>query len=304
MDDIAYALRIQANDNGIFDEEIIQDIINAYKNNNQNLMDELLGSHQDDDDFPDFEPTNDNDIDPDEIYRPAVFSQGLYHNLLQTIASSNMLNNNLFSQRMGPIHNSLSQINLNEIIDTVSNSHHINLDQISGDLFKMYLPGQNNNEDDENIDHNQQQTGFSFSNGPGGFLSVIPGGFYSLNGIDYTNDNITINGIANQINDFLGAMGNMANQFMDVPVTLTDKALDKIKDLTYKELKEKQPNLDLDEKCAICLALLSEDSDNFKYNCLPCKHSYHSECIKQYLKDYDYHCPICKEECGEHVAKI
>ena len=52
------------------------------------------------------------------------------------------------------------------------------------------------------------------------------------------------------------------------------------------------------------MALLSEDNDNFKYNCLPCNHSYHTECIKQYLKDYDYHCPICKKECGDHVAKI
>lgn len=296
-DDIEYALRIQANDNGIFDEEVIQDIIEAYKSNNHKLLDDLL--NQDDNDFPDLEPTNDQDLDPDQIFGSFRIPTRLHQSLLYSITSSNRLNNPLL--QIGPNHNSLQQINLNEILDIGNNSQHFN--QISRELFRMQLPEYNEEDyNNENIDHNY--AGVSFSNGPGGFLSIASNGFYSRNGIDYTNGDITINGIANQINQFLGAIGNVTNQFIDVPVTLTDNALDKIKDLTYKELKERNPKIDSDEKCAICMALLSEDNDNFKYNCLPCNHSYHTECIKQYLKDYDYHCPICKKECGDHVAKI
>jgi len=37
---------------------------------------------------------------------------------------------------------------------------------------------------------------------------------------------------------------------------------------------------------------------------LPCKHKYHSSCIIQYLTNYNYKCPCCKEEVGLPVHNI
>jgi len=105
-------------------------------------------------------------------------------------------------------------------------------------------------------------------------------------------------------NIFSGFDQMMQNMNEPVTVTLTESALDGLKDMTYDELKSQLPNLDADENCSICFDKLSNESDKHKYNKLPCDHSFHSDCIKEYLKNYNYHCPICKAECGEHKAHI
>ena len=105
-------------------------------------------------------------------------------------------------------------------------------------------------------------------------------------------------------------MGNLgqANFNDPVPVALTNNALNSIKDLTYEEvievLNEKNKTISDDETCSVCFSTLTEDKDNYKYCVLHCNHVFHSQCIKPYLKDYDYHCPICRESCGDHEAKI
>lgn len=276
-DDIAYALRIQANDYGIYDEDIIQNIINAYKDNDQKRIEELLNQTHQHEEYEFQESIDDSDLDPDEIYGTIDLNQnnGLGFNILHGLQPTfGVLNNNIF----GNI--DTSQLNLYELINQINSS----LNNQNGAVSYEYSYIIDDN--DEVIENNYQ---FPISNGPGGFF---------MSGIN-------INNFTNQINEVINTMANVTQQFTEpVPVTLTEKALKKIKDLSYKQLKKKNPKLDPDEKCAICMGLLSDDSDNFKYNCLPCNHVYHSECIKQYLKDYDYHCPICKEECGDHEAKL
>ena len=75
--------------------------------------------------------------------------------------------------------------------------------------------------------------------------------------------------------------------------------------MTYDEIKEVLPNLDINEKCAICWDRLSDPSEELKYyKILPCSHPFHSVCINEELSNYSYHCPICKKECGESEAII
>ena len=67
--------------------------------------------------------------------------------------------------------------------------------------------------------------------------------------------------------------------------------------------KNKKYNLekDLDEKCTVCLGPLKKDDMVWELNC---KHVFHQDCIKTWLKEYNYKCPVCREEAGEGETDI
>ena len=54
----------------------------------------------------------------------------------------------------------------------------------------------------------------------------------------------------------------------------------------------------------LCLEKLNVNVDECKYIVLQCHHIYHNKCIIEYLANYDYHCPLCRDECGEHQANL
>jgi len=124
------------------------------------------------------------------------------------------------------------------------------------------------------------------------------------------------NGVFGSINNILGMIGSEVNietvmnglngifAMEPVQVTLTPEALNQLDEITYEEVKEHIPEIDAEEQCSICLDKLIDKPEDHKYTILPCNHIFHSNCIKEYLKDYDYHCPICKSDCGEHKPKI
>lgn len=125
----------------------------------------------------------------------------------------------------------------------------------------------------------------------------------NLNGIFHSYNNIHSNNIPNPF--VLFGNDNIDNNFDPVRVCMTKNSLDNIKDMTYDDIKEKLPNLDENEKCAICWEKLSNLIDELKYyKILPCSHAFHSVCVSEELSNYSYHCPICKKECGDHEAKI
>lgn len=74
----------------------------------------------------------------------------------------------------------------------------------------------------------------------------------------------------------------------DVVVTLNEDEL--------KSLKKYILDKNLDEKCSICMMGLEKEQEITE---LPCVHNFHSECIEPYLKEYNYKCPICREEVGK-----
>lgn len=90
--------------------------------------------------------------------------------------------------------------------------------------------------------------------------------------------------------------GIIGNHQEDVTVALTEDAVNKLPEINVETLKG---NLEeFNENCTICL-----DAMNDKIILLPCKHYFHPECIKKWLREYNYKCPICRTESGDHETK-
>ena len=127
---------------------------------------------------------------------------------------------------------------------------------------------------------------------------------------DYNNSNTFINtsnlnnisseqflNVINIFNDILNSnINNNDTELEDVIVTLDDNDYDKLEIIKYKELDNS-----LENKCSVCLVEFQDD-DNVMI--LPCKHYYHTNCIKEWLKEYDYKCPVCRYECGKTKNNI
>jgi len=74
----------------------------------------------------------------------------------------------------------------------------------------------------------------------------------------------------------------------DVVITLNEDEL--------KSLKKYKLDKDLEEKCSICMIGSEKEQEITELHCI---HNFHSECIEPYLKEYNYKCPICREEVGK-----
>ena len=82
---------------------------------------------------------------------------------------------------------------------------------------------------------------------------------------------------------------NLNNPEMDdVKVTLDDNDVNKINTEVLQS--------DSKEKCSICMMEMIKDNKICK---LDCKHNFHEDCIMQWLKEYNYKCPVCRKECGK-----
>ena len=89
----------------------------------------------------------------------------------------------------------------------------------------------------------------------------------------------------------------------DVKVTLEDNDLDNIVTDKFKSIIEKEMLDDESDseskskyKCTICMMKFEEEDMVSK---LKCNHIFHEDCIKEWLKEYSYKCPVCRAECGK-----
>lgn len=70
--------------------------------------------------------------------------------------------------------------------------------------------------------------------------------------------------------------------FEDVKIVLTSEEFNKI---------VKKYKVESKKDCSICMEELEEDS-----SILPCKHCYHTKCIKQWLCKENVKCPVCRND--------
>lgn len=103
-------------------------------------------------------------------------------------------------------------------------------------------------------------------------------------------DNInTHNSLLNVLNSILSNINlNHNDDLEDVVVTMND---DDIANLEIIKLTTKLP-----ENCTICLNEMDENNEVIKLKCL---HHFHKDCIQEYLKEYNYKCPLCRTEAGK-----
>ncbi len=83
------------------------------------------------------------------------------------------------------------------------------------------------------------------------------------------------------------------SMFSDVVVSTDDKDLESLKTIKLEK------NLDTD--CSICMGHLEKDEEVSE---LKCSHTFHTECIKPYLRQYNYKCPVCRAEVGKAKYNI
>ena len=81
---------------------------------------------------------------------------------------------------------------------------------------------------------------------------------------------------------------NSYTEYEDVVVSLDENELEK---LNITKLES-----DKDYNCCICMNKMITDEITME---LPCKHDFHKDCIYEYLKEYNYKCPICRMEAGK-----
>lgn len=109
------------------------------------------------------------------------------------------------------------------------------------------------------------------------------------NNVNVIDDNIHDNMI-NMINQFLGGI---QPNYENVKVATDEEDIMKLKSITLENK--------MDYDCTICMGCMEKDEVVIE---LDCKHTYHKDCIEPYLKDYNYKCPICRQEVGKSKAHI
>ena len=102
-------------------------------------------------------------------------------------------------------------------------------------------------------------------------------------------NNIFYNFEMNLISEFL--INNTQNE--DIICTLDD--IDKI------NLKRINLEHDSENKCNVCIDQMKKDEEVI---ILPCNHTFHANCIEEWLTKYNYKCPICKHEVGKPKYNI
>ena len=112
--------------------------------------------------------------------------------------------------------------------------------------------------------------------------------------INFINGNLQNNWIDNPVNH--GSLVNVINSlvnnnsqsYQNVVVSMDDKEIDNLQSFKLES--------NLESNCSICMGEMEKEEFVTK---LVCTHTFHTDCIQPYLKQYNYKCPICRAELGK-----
>jgi len=89
------------------------------------------------------------------------------------------------------------------------------------------------------------------------------------------------------------------NQMENIKLTVKPEIIEGI---TMKKFKEYESNIkEINTKCTVCQACFEGEDDT---RILNCNHVYHTDCIDNWLTNYNYLCPCCREPAAEHFANL
>jgi hypothetical protein len=89
------------------------------------------------------------------------------------------------------------------------------------------------------------------------------------------------------------------SQMENVKLTIKPEIIENIPKRKFKDCETKIK--DINSKCTVCQASFENDDE---IRILPCEHIYHIDCIDNWLTNYNYLCPCCREPAAEHFANI
>lgn len=177
--------------------------------------------------------------------------------------------------------------NNNQVIDVFSNSFS-NHDQVQ----------ENSSDDEESEDinlsnnNNLQQMASNLLNINNNSLNqqMAQNIFQYVNFVNdnfnnhWTNNSVNHNSLVNVINSLV----NNGSTYQNVVVSMDDKEVDKLESVKLES--------NLESNCSICMGQMEKEEMVTK---LVCSHTFHTDCIQPYLKEYNYKCPICRTELGK-----
>ena len=263
---------------------VINQFVNSHIANN-NINENNHDDNDDDDDDDDYDDDDDEDIIENNS------EENLQNNTNNIIANSNNIIDNT---------NNIV-VNSNNIIDTSNNI--IDTSNNIIDTSNNIVANTNNIIDTTNnivANTNNQIIGNTYlhSNMQFQFSHIVSGGtiHYNINEIFPLHGNI----INPNSSIMLPLFSHLFSELLlpdqiseDVISTLDDSEKDKLS--IYKLIEKKE------EKCSICMSDLNIDEQVCD---LPCKHTFHDECIQPWLSNYNYKCPICRKEVGKPKHNI
>ncbi len=112
---------------------------------------------------------------------------------------------------------------------------------------------------------------------------------------------------ASIMNMLSGFFNNIPMPTDNVPLPLTQNALNELKEMDYKTfledkaLHEKYGIKEIIQTCSICYSNY-DDTDLLKI--LPCGHHFHPVCVNEWLGKHNHTCPVCRAPSGEYKPII
>jgi hypothetical protein len=101
------------------------------------------------------------------------------------------------------------------------------------------------------------------------------------------------------LSDIIIGNSPQGNQMENVKLTVKPETIEGI---TQKKFKEYEINIkEVNNKCTVCQACFEGEDDT---RILKCNHVYHTDCIDNWLTNYNYLCPCCREPAAEHFANL
>lgn len=105
------------------------------------------------------------------------------------------------------------------------------------------------------------------------------------------NNNNSINPLHSSILHLFSMDNNIQNETI-IPQKMNIDDINNMETISFSEIKNNTNNLIVQDSCVICSI---EYTNNSCLRILPCKHTFHSECIDKWLINYSNKCPICKQ---------